>query len=154
MEADGSYVRANGTQDQTSALTSNGFVGPVFLNGKPAALGALTCASGSFNCGSAGQLGTSYVSWQAGGKIAYDMQRAGPVSLSPFVSLFGGSNRSSQTLSQTFVQTGVGAFVGLDNNGTYGASTELTWNDFGGRIGLDAVARRRTHCGLGTRRTA
>jgi hypothetical protein len=76
------------------------------------------------------------VSWQAGGKIAYDMQWAGPVSVSPFVVLSGGSSRSRQSVSQTFLQTGGG---GTDN-GTYGANTDLTWNDFGGRIGLDAVA--------------
>ena len=134
MEANGSYVRADGTQDQTGAVTSKGFVDPVFLNGVPTT-SAYTCDA-VLKCSSAGQLSTSYVSWQAGGKIAYDMQWAGPVSVSPFVALFGGSNRSSQTLSQTFLQTGLG-FV---DNGTYGASTALTWNDFGGRIGLDAVA--------------
>ena len=134
MEATGSYVRADGTQNQTGALISNDAVGPVFLNGAPTK-NAFTCG-GIFNCSSTAQLSTSYVSWQAGGKIAYDMQWAGPVSLSPFVALFGGSNRSSQTLSQTFLQTGLG-FV---DNGTYGASTALAWNDFGGRIGLDAIA--------------
>jgi len=128
MEATGSYVRADGTQNQTGALISNDAVGPVFLNGAPTK-NAFTCG-GIFNCSSTAQLSTSYVSWQAGGKIAYDMQWAGPVSLSPFVALFGGSNRSSQTLSQTFLQTG-GGFV----DAIAPVTNWLSWS-FAGSVGL------------------
>jgi hypothetical protein len=134
LEARGSYVDADGTQNQSGSTTSTGILNPVFLNGTTP-LSGFNCFA-PVTCGVAGQLHTNYDSWQATGKAAYDL-RAGSVGVSPFAALFGGSSRDNQTLSQTFVQTNGGAITNL---GSYDASTALTWNDFGGRIGLDAKA--------------
>jgi len=133
LEASGSYVKADGTQTQSSSVTTIGFMGPVFLNGTTS-LNAFGCLAAGATCSSSGQLNSDYAAWQANGKAAYDVQWAGPVVLSPFVAVFGGSSHNNQTFNQTFFQTV------FNNSGSYAASTALTWNDFGGRFGLDATA--------------
>jgi len=64
------------------------------------------------------------------------MAWGGPVSVSPFLALLGGSNHNNQTFVQTIVQ----GPPPVTNWGPYSANTSLTWNDFGGRLGLDATA--------------
>jgi hypothetical protein len=51
--------------------------------------------------------------------------------------VFGGSSRNDQTLNQSLAQTN---FAGPTANSlTYNASTSLSWNDVGGRVGLDTT---------------
>jgi hypothetical protein len=126
LELGGSYVSTNSKQNVGPTTSTVGLIGPVLLSGTLEG-GAFFC---SLVCTSAGQLNSSYTSWQVDGKVAYGMKWGG-VEVSPFATLFGGSSRNNQTLSQS-----LSVFV---NSVAYSANTALTWNDFGGRLGLDAT---------------
>ena len=58
----------------------------------------------------------------------------GTATVTPFLTLFGGTSRNTQSLSQTFAQFDTGV---LDNSGIYAANTSLRWTDIGARAGLD-----------------
>jgi hypothetical protein len=128
FEVNGSYVKADANQSQ--AMTPSGFfVDPVMLTGNPFA--SIDCTSPALEtCTQTSHLTTSYSSWQINAKAAYDT-RWGAAAISPFVALVGGSSRNNQTLTQSLLDTAV---VGAQS---YSATSSLTWNDFGARIGLD-----------------
>lgn len=139
FELGGSYVKAGDTQTRGGAESFPG-AAPVLLNGTVGGGAPSFCIGRnnvSVSCATTGTLRDNYDSWQVDGKIAYDMQWLGAVSVSPFAALFGGSSRNNQEFGQSRTAT-VGGVVA--NTDTYAASTSLTWNDFGGRIGLEAAA--------------
>jgi hypothetical protein len=130
FEINGSYVKAD--DGQTQVTTPSGFfVDPVMLTGNPFA--AIDCTTPAVEtCTQTSHLTTSYSSWQLNAKAAYDT-RWGAAAISPFVALVGGSSRNNQTLTQSVLDTAV---VGTLN---YSATSSLTWNDFGARIGVDGA---------------
>ena len=109
-------------------------MGAQFLNGA-IINDAFSCRASDFGCSVAGTLNSSYNSWQANGKAAYD-GKFGLFTLTPSAALFGGTSRAGQTLSQFFSR--FHTFDTVIDAGTYFASTALNWTDFGGRAGLDA----------------
>jgi hypothetical protein len=135
LEAAGSYVHASGSNSQGFAPSGIGAYTPL-LNGTAGGFG-FNCSLGLFRCTESGTLNTSYSSWQAYGKAAYDTQffRSGLVA--PFVALFGGNSRNHENLAQGLSQFNAGTLV---NTGTYTTSTALRWSDFGARVGVDATA--------------
>jgi hypothetical protein len=106
------------------------------LNGTAGGFG-FNCSSGfGLTCSGSGALSTSYSSWQAYGKAAYDTPILGTGMVSPFVAVFGGNSHNNQSFAQTLSQFLGGA---LTNTGTYGAITALHWNDIGARAGIDST---------------
>jgi hypothetical protein len=143
FEAGASYVKAEVTQTQDAKVMSTSgpaaglTVAPVFLDGNnPTTFGG--CGIGATtSCQLHAQLHTDYDSWLINGKVAYDA-RWDAFSVSPFAAFVGGSSRNRQALTQLSNQSvpaGLSSITGL-----YSANTALTWNDVGGRLGLDASA--------------
>jgi hypothetical protein len=134
LELGGSYLTASSKQNAapTSPVVP---IGAVLLNGTNPGGGIFGCGGGpAVTCTSAGQLNSDYTSWQIDGKVAYGM-RWGGVDVSPSATLFGGTSRNNQSLNQSFSITSLAPTSSM----TYGANTALTWNDFGGKLGLDAT---------------
>jgi len=94
-------------------------------------------------CTFASALTTDYDSWQLNGKYATDF-RAGTLTWTPSVSIFGGRADTSQDLTQRVLFT-------TGNSGTYNVNTELHSNDIGAKLGLDVMApiNRWVSAGLG-----
>jgi hypothetical protein len=133
LEIGGSYIDADGSQTQVSNIPTGSGVqsSPIqFLNGALSL--PVLCGFGTVGCSHTSTLETDYRAWRIEGKLAGDHQ-VGSVTLTPWLSVFGGKTRADHTLAQSFVATFVPTFIEL-----YNASTSLRWTDVGAKLGLDA----------------
>ena len=134
VEIGGSYVDADGASSAASTLT-DGRMSPVLLSGAGIPFtDSFWCSSG-FRCPTASALTTDYRNWQMYGKFATDYTN-GTSTLTPYLSLFGGNGRNNQAFGQSFSQ--VNSIGDVVNTGSYNASTQLDWDDFGGKVGVDS----------------
>jgi hypothetical protein len=135
IELGGSFVRADGSQSLAGSL-GNFSEGIQFLGGRigPDAFACQT-AFVPVSCSANLTLDTDYRTWQIEGKFAGDHRAAGPVTLTPWLGLFGGEGRNNQTLVQNFEQIAVGVGTATLR---YTAGTALRWTDVGAKLGLDS----------------
>jgi hypothetical protein len=132
LELGGSYVAGSGSSSQNSTDTTN-LVVATLLNGNVVATPNCNNAIFSFRCTVNGTLNTDYNAWEVNGKAAYDWQY-GSVVVTPSATLFGGTSRANQSVTQALAQLG----VATTNTVNYTANTSLRWTDVGARFGLDA----------------
>lgn len=135
LELNGSYVKGNGNQSQTSTVVAPKGITPVLLNGTDPIVSGFACDPTGVTCSLAGHLTTDYDSWLINAKAAYDFKWGRSTVISPFALFFGGSSNNDQTFSQVLAQSA----GGTSQFSFYSASTALKWNDFGARAGFDSA---------------